>query len=367
MLSSCVEDAALTTAAAVSGEPLPDHHAWDSGSGSDEEGSGGSVGHSWEAAMTPAELAALEGGFVPASLAAALGGQQAQQQQQARPLFPEGDDSLPAEEKLALLKAEFKSVSSEEVAAALAACDSSLFAAAELLRVFAAEDAAAGRNGGALNGRAAAAAASVPAAAALPVPAAAASSGSFLPPHARPEVAHPTRLFPDAPSESLEVRLSWSAWDGFLDGWDGDASDCSAAVHAVLDPLSMHLQGAGCHCLHPPHPCPTPSSTCTGGVAVVQLRPDHRQPHVAASRVCQGGGAAGGGHGDAASAYATAICAVIGAAAAARRRVCGQQQRTQRAGCAAELVRGHAHAQPVHLSAGACDAAADAGGVPPLL
>ena len=167
MLSSCVEDATSAVDDVSGGVSSA---GWElasagsgSGSGSDDEGQQLRAGASWEQALTPDELAAMEHGVFPSGLllpsqleqlrlqgASAQGQQQGQQQ---RPVSPEGEDSLPAEEKLALLKADFSGIASEEVSAALAACDGSLFAAADLLRAFAEEDSsAAAKNGSGLNG-----------------------------------------------------------------------------------------------------------------------------------------------------------------------------------------------------------------------
>ena len=202
MLSACVEDAAGEGGGA--GAQVPDAAGWESvssGSGSDDEGGGGGPGHSWEGGLTAVELAGFEEGVFPDArlLRGAPGAA----------VVPEAADVLPAEEKRELLKAEFGGIAAAEVEAALAACDGSLFAAAELLRLFVEEDAAQRQqrqqqrrlDGGAHG--AAAAAANVPAAAAHASPE---PGTSCLPQHARPKVQHLARRFPDVSPESLEVR-----------------------------------------------------------------------------------------------------------------------------------------------------------------
>jgi hypothetical protein len=233
MFSSCVEDATSAVDDASGGLSCA---GWEllssgSGSGSDDEGQQLRAGASWEQALTPDELAAMEHGVFPSGLLLPsqleqprLHGASAQSQQ--RPVSPEGEESLPAEEKLALLKADFSGIAADEVSAALAACDGSLLAAADLLRAFAEEDSSAaakndsGLNGGAHTGaRAAAAAATVPAAARAGVapsrvtpPEPRTSNGSsdsngssIVPLHAQPKVQHLARRFPEVPTEALEV------------------------------------------------------------------------------------------------------------------------------------------------------------------
>lgn len=225
MLSSCVNDAATHTCAATTATSavgsLPDQQAWEADSGdgfcggSDDEFAAGS---SWEQELTPAELEAIEAG-VPLELLLAAPRQrdppqrqqqQVPHQQQHRPLSPEGEDAMPAEEKLELLQLEFASISVDEVSASLAACDGSLFAAAKLLRAFLAEDDAAKSSDSDGRGnmigdapRSAAAAASVPAAA---------SASAALPHHAWPKVQHLSQRFPEVPIEALEVALVSSSY-----------------------------------------------------------------------------------------------------------------------------------------------------------
>ncbi|PSC74687.1 NEDD4-binding 2 isoform B [Micractinium conductrix] len=209
MLSACVEDAAGEGGGA--GAQVPDAAGWESvssGSGSDDEGGGGGPGHSWEGGLTAVELAGFEEGVFPDArlLRGAPGAA----------VVPEAADVLPAEEKRELLKAEFGGIAAAEVEAALAACDGSLFAAAELLRLFVEEDAAQRQqrqqqrrlDGGAHG--AAAAAANVPAAAAHASPE---PGTSCLPQHARPKVQHLARRFPDVSPESLEVALASAGVD----------------------------------------------------------------------------------------------------------------------------------------------------------
>lgn len=204
MLHQCVIDAAATT---VIADELPDPSAWESCSGSeDEHGFGGSAGASWAQDLTPEELAAMEQGVFPPDL------QQQEQQPAASTAIAGGDGGLSQQEQLAALKAEFAGVADKDAAEALGACDGDLFAAAELLRAFAAEDAAAaagsssaGLNGGMLLDGTAGAAAIVPAPAVLPSALPEPSSSSLLQ-HAGPKVLHLARRFPDAPTESLQVR-----------------------------------------------------------------------------------------------------------------------------------------------------------------
>lgn len=200
MLSQCVDHAEESAAAAAAGTPDPASWAsCGSGSGSDDEGSGGYAyvgGRSQELALSADQLAA-QLGMAPADLAAALA---SPRQPGPRPLTPEDDAGLSAEEKLAVLKAEFCGIAAAEVEGALAVCDGGLFKAAELLRTIAADDEAHGTS-------AAAAAASVPAAAAP-------SANAVLPPHVRPKVAHLARRFPDASQDSLQVRGAGGAGCG---------------------------------------------------------------------------------------------------------------------------------------------------------
>ena len=286
MLSQCVDHAEEAAVAAAA--RTPDPASWascGSGSGSDDEGGGG-AGYAYVGGIgqgrpaLSAEQLAAQLGMAPADLAAALASPR--EPAAPRPLTPEDDAGLSAEEKLEVLKAEFGGIAAAEVEGALAVCDGGLFRAAELLRTIAADDEAHDMS-------AAAAAASGPAAAALP-------------PHVRPKVAHLARRFPDASEESLQVR-------GLSGGWArgrrkavlglGVQLWCSQQGHAaVVKPLVGRCI-VGC-----PRSTITPASLplnpClfsaparpTDGAAAVRRRPGGRTAHAARQRARRGGGTA---------------------------------------------------------------------------
>lgn len=290
MLSSCVEDAA------AGGAVLPDPNSWDLGSGSDDEH--GRPGASWEQAVTAQQ---------PAQLGLAMFPQASQ-----RPLSPEGNNSLPAEEKEQVLAASFPAAGAIQVAQVLRSCGGSLFEAAELLRAIVEGD------------RAKALHASTAGAAAAP-----ASDPAPAAPGSDAKVLHLAERFPDAAVESVEVR-------GAL-GWG-----CRLAQAHRVSARSPWLPRA-----HPNWPCP-----CAGGAAVVQLRPDRSMQDAATGRLprgCDCGCARARTHCAHALAHRAAAADAPAATAAG-----GRSQRA--AARTAVPVRGQLPAQPRHFRGGRCTA-----------
>lgn len=266
MLSSCVENAS-GEGSSGSDTGVPDALGWESvSSGSDDEEAaqaGDAAGSSWEVGLTAEELAGMEHGLFPASLPLTAQGSAAELVP-----FSAGNDEMPLKEKEEVLRAEFKSIAAQEVAAALAACDGSLFAAADLLRTFAAEDVGRGLNGGAQS--AAAAAASVPTAAVTPPEPLTRtdSTGSSLPQHVQPKVRHLARRFPGVLPEALEAALAACSYDlasarrtmreaGYTEAEVEPSPANTRTLPMVPDGLATTL----------PRPVPLPSRSATSGSA----------------------------------------------------------------------------------------------------